>query len=902
MLTFLSACLLSIAACASSIPPGYEQGATLRVYEIGLPLQAIPELVPDQTPNVDLLVDAINFQNAADFGGQAQRFFAEVIGSFWIETPGQYTFALTSDDGSRLTINGEQIIDNDGVHPPERVDGKVNLKAGAHPFKIEFFEHEGGEMLRLEWRPPGADQFSIVPTTALLTEAGVTRVVAPGYKRITGAAGVLRPGWGMPLDTVHPAFEVTTIRPEEFKPQVGGMTLSPGGTLYFTTFKPNQNGWQDGLRELPDGVVWRVKNPKAPRDEIVIERASSSSYYEPAGLAWMDGSLFLSTRNEITQLLDSNNDGSFNTRIRVAQGWISDNYHHFTFGLTPRNGKLYAALSTAIALDGQERQKYGYVGLNGPNPPNRGTLVEIEPKTGAVNHLAGGFRTPNGIGIGPNDEILVSDNQGSWNPSNSLYAVKPGRFYGHYNSTKKGVRYPEGGNPGPFEDQPVSPPAIILPQSEVANSPTTPAVIPTGPFAGQVYLGELTAGGIRRVFLEQVNGETQGAVFRFTQGLECGVNRLVVAPDGTIYIGGTGANGNWNWRGTTYGLQRLDPKPDADWPFEMHRIEAIPGGFRITMTEPANADQLSDPETYRVRQWYETPTEEYGGAKRELESIAVESVSVSQDGRSVELLMPDLRPGRVVHITLDLESATGDELWSNEAWYTLNQMPIAESHPDFASRVLVFSKTAGFRHGSIGAGVAAVQSLGDIHEFDVHATEDASYFNDSVLSRYDAVVFLNTTGDVLNDEQQASFERYIRSGGGFVGIHSATDTEYDWPWYGRLVGAYFKGHPPVQNATIHVIDCDHPSTAHLDETWQRRDEWYNFRDQPKGVRVLAELDGDSYNGNTMDPHPIVWCHEFDGGRAFYTVGGHTSESFAEPAFLQHLLGAIKWAMGGDVQP
>jgi len=212
-------------------------------------------------------------------------------------------------------------------------------------------------------------------------------------------------------------------------------------------------------------------------------------------------------------------------------------------------------------------------------------------------------------------------------------------------------------------------------------------------------------------------------------------------------------------------------------------------------------------------------------------------------------------------------------------------------------RVLVFTKTAGFRHASIPDGIKALKQLGTKHRFTVEATEDADVFSDESLKHYEVVVFLNTTGDVLSDAQQAAFERFIRNGGGFVGVHSATDTEYDWPWYGRLVGAYFAGHPQIQDAVVNVQNHKHPATRHLPARWARRDEWYNFRAQPKGVTVLASLDVDSYEGSTMDPHPIAWCHTFDGGRAFYTEGGHTKASYSDEAFRKHLAGGIFWAAG-----
>ncbi|MEU0075815.1 ThuA domain-containing protein [Streptomyces sp. NPDC006332] len=214
-------------------------------------------------------------------------------------------------------------------------------------------------------------------------------------------------------------------------------------------------------------------------------------------------------------------------------------------------------------------------------------------------------------------------------------------------------------------------------------------------------------------------------------------------------------------------------------------------------------------------------------------------------------------------------------------------------------RVLVFSKTAGFRHDSIPAGIAAIRELGDSDGFKVDATEDAGVFTTRTLRRYDAVVFLSTTGDVLDPAQQRAFEGYIHRGGGYVGVHAAADTEYDWEFYGGIAGAYFQSHPAIQPATMTVEDGAHPATSGLPRAWERTDEWYNYRSNPRGrVHVLASLDESSYTGGTMNgDHPIAWCQTYQGGRAFYTGLGHTKESYAEPAFLRHLLGGIRYAVG-----
>ena len=218
-------------------------------------------------------------------------------------------------------------------------------------------------------------------------------------------------------------------------------------------------------------------------------------------------------------------------------------------------------------------------------------------------------------------------------------------------------------------------------------------------------------------------------------------------------------------------------------------------------------------------------------------------------------------------------------------------------------RVLVFSKTTVFRHESIAAGIEAIKRLGAKYHFQVDTTENAANFYEENLKRYKTVIFLNTTGDVLNPEQQNDFERFIQAGGGYVGIHAAADTEYTWPWYGKLTGAYFNGHPNdpnVKTADFYTVDKTHFASDSLPERWSRTDEFYNYKDLQPDLKVLVKIDEKTYTGGTNgDNHPMAWYHDFDGGHSFYTAMGHTNETFADPIFLRHLWGGIKYAMGGD---
>ncbi|WP_405292259.1 ThuA domain-containing protein [Algibacter sp. Ld11] len=216
------------------------------------------------------------------------------------------------------------------------------------------------------------------------------------------------------------------------------------------------------------------------------------------------------------------------------------------------------------------------------------------------------------------------------------------------------------------------------------------------------------------------------------------------------------------------------------------------------------------------------------------------------------------------------------------------------------TKVLVFSKTSGYKHKSIPDGMAAIQKLGLENGFEVDTTKNADLFTEENLKKYSAVVFLSTTGNVLNNKQEAAFERYIQAGGGYVGIHAATDTEYDWGWYTKLSGAQFLSHPKgTPEADFIVKDKDFIANKHLADTvWHRTDELYNYKNLNADVNVILTLDESTYEGGQNgDYHPIAWYHEYDGGRAFYTGGGHTKESYAETDFIKHILGGIQYAIG-----
>jgi uncharacterized protein len=228
-------------------------------------------------------------------------------------------------------------------------------------------------------------------------------------------------------------------------------------------------------------------------------------------------------------------------------------------------------------------------------------------------------------------------------------------------------------------------------------------------------------------------------------------------------------------------------------------------------------------------------------------------------------------------------------------------------------KALLFTKTAGWHHDSINAGVDAIQALGKLHDFEVFWTADANrVMNDRELAKYKVVIFLCTTGDALNDEQQAAFERYIKAGGGFVGIHSASDTEYDWPWFRKMVGYMFHIHPAVQTATLKVLEPNFPGMDRFAKRFLFTEEWYEFgapESTPNPLKFLLAVDEKTYQpgakwgpkeGKGMgDFHPISWYQNYDGGRAFYTALGHLPGTYGDAAFMHHVYGGIYWAATGN---
>ncbi|MCC7434912.1 MAG: DUF1080 domain-containing protein [Methanoregulaceae archaeon] len=731
--------------------PPREAGVSLRVYWIGADLSSIPRLMAGQTPNTSKVIPNIDLKSNADFGSpEPDQFYAKLSGFLNITEPGDYAFRLSSDDGSKFSIRDEVIVNHDGLHGAEEgKEGKFRLSAGEHPFEIEFFESGGGEELKLEWMPPGKTEFVVIPASVFTTPAGEVRVTAPGRKAVFDPNRRYRPGDGVPLTGVHPSFDLETVRPADFKPRVGGMDFLPDGRLVVCTWDP-------------DGAVYILDGVRDPKPNNIKVKRIAAGLAEPLGLKVVRGQIYVLQKQELTLLKDKNGDEIIDEYFAVANGWgVTSNFHEFAFGLVNEGDKFYANLATAIDPGGKSTS---------PQNPERGHVLEIDAKTGDYKLIASGLRTPNGIGRGFKNRIFITDNQGDWLPASKLLVFQPGAFYGNRSVDPVGKK-----------DTTEMPPVVWLSQNEIGNSPSQPTSLNAGPYLGQMIHGDVTHGGVKRVYVEEVEGVLQGSVFRFTQGLEAGVNRLVWGPDGALYIGGIGSTGNWGQEGKErFGLQRLsfNKKPT----FEMLAVRAMTNGMEIEFTEQLAPGAGSSVEDYTIQQWRYVPTVEYGGPKVDERALTAKSATVSSDRRRVFLEIEGLKEGHVVYLRLNrgLPSASGRDLWTTEAWYTLNKIPLNRlgkpTAPPMPNTLTAEEKQLGFEM-----------------IFDGTSTDNFRGFRQETLPGIWKVVdgALTRTagaygGDIVTKEQYDNFEvrfEWRVAPGGNSGVFYRVSEDQEVVWY-----------------------------------------------------------------------------------------------------------------------
>ncbi|GAA5496541.1 hypothetical protein Rhal01_02725 [Rubritalea halochordaticola] len=444
------------------------------------------------------------------------------------------------------------------------------------------------------------------------------------------------------LTKPHPSTKVVDLSPGHLNLKVTGIDFLSDGTMVVSSW----DKW---------GAAYLIKGYGGAREQMQITRFAEGMA-EPLGVVVVDDVIYVQQKQELTRLRDLDKDGKCDSYEVVCNAWeVCDNFHEFSFCPQYKDGYFYTTLAIAVNLGGATTK---------PQVKDRGTVVRIDPKTGQYEVVAAGFRTPNGMAFSADKEhLFVADNQGDYLPGNKIVDVKPGRFYNH--------RYFP---PHPLSEQPVSPPMAWLPHNEIANSPTQPYQLKSGRYQGQLLVGDIHHGGIRRISMEEIDGELQGTAFRFTQGLKGGINRLMEGPDGHLYAGVCGSRGNWG-RGAYQGLYRIEM---GDAPvFEVLRVDTMSNGLTLTFTQPLKEGLGWDPAYYKIDTYTYKPTANYGGPKVDKHDLQVLSATVSSDRTQVFLEIPGIKTGYVVHGSLDAEltGEDGELAWAGEWWTTVNQVP-----------------------------------------------------------------------------------------------------------------------------------------------------------------------------------------------------------------------------------
>jgi len=451
------------------------------------------------------------------------------------------------------------------------------------------------------------------------------------------------PGFGRKLSKRHPALDAIDLRGEASPMRVTGMAMRGPRELWFTT-------WEGDLFSLD---LDAVSERELPPFRLIAQGLS-----EPMGLAIFGKRVFVTEKNQATELVDEDGDGKFETYRCLSHDWESTlDYHEYLFGAVIRDAKLYFSSSVGMARRGKDNYQ----------APLRGSVVQVDIDTGDTEIIAGGLRTPDGIGLGPDDSLLVTDNQGEWLPANKLIHVQQDAFY-QFRSVPPWH---------PLDRPHATPPAVWLPQGEIAASPTQPITLPEswGSFAGHVLFGDATFGGLQRAFLEESEGVVQGAVFPFSQGFQHLFHRFVLTPEGELYAGGIARGNDWDFIDRVSGLTRI--RYTGREVFEPLAARVRSNGLEIEFSMPLAEGSGWDPESYFVTQWGYQATQTYGGAKVRYRQTEVASATVSSDRRKVFLELPEMIEGEVVHVRISesLPSESGQPLWAGDLWYTVNRIP-----------------------------------------------------------------------------------------------------------------------------------------------------------------------------------------------------------------------------------
>ncbi len=644
---FVAILMASNSIAQNTTADSLQKGAILRLYTIeGGSINSLEDIKGISLVDTKIVEDAglATWKGTYAFIPTNINTYITISGYIKISKTASYVFKLQNTDGAALYIDNKIAVSNDGIHGFNDKDAEVYLKEGFRKFEIKAFNVKGRIDREVSLAISGVSQegFDWVPANMIFSSKKLAKNLV-AIKSSTEENNIDELSDTTYATKLHPSYQLYDLVTEKgFQPKVGGIDFLPSGKMVVSSWDT------EGAIYILDGVLG--DNPKPVVKRIAWGLA------EPLGVKVVEGKIYILQKQELTQLIDTDGDEIIDEYRTICNAWgATGNFHEFAFGLVYKEGFFYAALATAIQPGGKSTI---------PQNKDRGKFVKIG-LDGSFEIIASGLRTPNGVGIGVDGEIFVADNQGDWLPACKIMHMKKNNFYGSNSVDLYNI--------GKFTE---TPPVVWLPQGEIGNSASQPAIINDGPYRGQMIHGDVTHGGLKRVFVEKVNGEYQGIVFPFSQGFGAGVNRICWGPDGALYVGGIGSSGNWSqYQKKWFSLQKI--KYTGKSTFEMLAVRAKANGFEIEFTEPVGSKYGNDASYYDIQQWRYVPTMEYGGPKVDLDNLTIASVNFSSDRKKVFLEIPNLKEGHVqaISTTKPILSDKQQSLWVNVGWYTLNNIP-----------------------------------------------------------------------------------------------------------------------------------------------------------------------------------------------------------------------------------
>lgn len=620
-------------------------GAAVKVYGIGESIDSLMHLAPGQLPTSYKVEPAIDLSSRAHFGDLDFYFITHVSGVINVVSAGQYRFRVLADDGVRFSINNQVLYEHNGLQAATPSDGiEVSLTPGVHPFAIEHFQSTGQKRLTLEWMPPWSSTYEIVKAPTISTKREDQQRASAGKKYVLRQIpDALIDIEQIPVDKAHPGLAFEVLQVPELQGSIGDVDVLSDGRLVATTW--------DG-----SGAVYAVEGVWDPGTGL-LARPIAKGLSFPFGVKAIDDEIFVLQKHELTQLIDLDGDRIADEFRVVANDWpLTNDFDEYAFGLTYFEGQFFAGLAMPVDEDGA---------ILIEEIPERGHLIRIGFDA-SVERIASGLQMPNGIELDESGQFIVVDHRNPWFSDSRLVL----------SGNNRRQRF----NPSlASQANPLQMSSIWLPSGAGSEAPTQPVRLTNGAYEGQWIYGDLNDQILNRVFVEEVNGVLQGAVFRYSNDLPFPVNRIVASPDGRMIAGGIGFSSQWRTLQSHDNLLlRIDHTEEQV--FEMAAVQIQDDGFEITFSQPVKAAQAGDMSNYRVYVWN---AQDSGRRQRRDRSLVSEvellSVAVADDGTRVRLELQEMRENAIYYINLvpALESEVGDPLWSNEAWYSVNVWPNA---------------------------------------------------------------------------------------------------------------------------------------------------------------------------------------------------------------------------------